>query len=507
MKRSITTTLLLVLLLIGQSVIAQPNILWSRNYGWHTDGYAQRLSYSPEEGCLLITGVTYQYDGDEGFNNQTYPFVMSVDGSGETEWTLEGEGASANDAPAVSRQPWGAYLVLSASKPTEENSAYSLSIKNLDIETNEYSWERSVFIDDQTSIRAVSSWEVPGDGDRAFIFGYKHAASWDSQPSEDRVFVMTITSEGDIETFYHLPGTEGVILTGVQRMVDGGFLLVGRIGPAENVGGGRAFAMKITWEQEIEWSITLEGEGEDRVTGVAPFVGGFYLLCSSLDVELEIDQTYVIKLTNDGEQLWRRSIGGEWRTSGQAIARTTGEELWIGGSCILPGEIGPQKAWLAGIDEDGDLLWQEQYGGWNYGRITAIARTSQDNGAYIAGHGSYDGVPNGNGSIWLMKAGSFPNSVADRKDRALPTGLKIESLAPNPFNSMSLATVVTPFTGQLQASLVDMSGRQWSKWTVSQAQPGVGRFVITGVGLASGPYWLKVEQAGRMVGMKVVLIK
>jgi hypothetical protein len=88
-----------------------------------------------------------------------------------------------------------------------------------------------------------------------------------------------------------------------------------------------------------------------------------------------------------------------------------------------------------------------------------------------------------------------------------PAHFTLSTAYPSPFNSMAFVDFTTPFTGQIRASLVDMNGRQWSKWTVSQAQPGAGRFVITGAGLASGQYWLKVEQGGRMAGLKVVLIK
>jgi hypothetical protein len=101
---------------------------------------------------------------------------------------------------------------------------------------------------------------------------------------------------------------------------------------------------------------------------------------------------------------------------------------------------------------------------------------------------------------WLTVTGDHPFI-------SVPRLLSLSPAFPSPFNSSAFVDFATPFAGQIRASLVDLNGREWTKWTVSQAEPGVGRFVINGGGLASGQYWLKVEQGGRMAGTRVVMVK
>jgi len=92
----------------------------------------------------------------------------------------------------------------------------------------------------------------------------------------------------------------------------------------------------------------------------------------------------------------------------------------------------------------------------------------------------------------------------------VPSTLLLSPAFPNPFNSTAIISFQTPFTGAINASLVDESGREWRKFEIP-AVAGVrgtnGRFALDGAGLPAGAYWVKVTQGGQSAQQRVVLVK
>jgi len=98
--------------------------------------------------------------------------------------------------------------------------------------------------------------------------------------------------------------------------------------------------------------------------------------------------------------------------------------------------------------------------------------------------------------------------IREQDDKSeLPTTLQLSPAFPNPFNSTTIVSFQSPFTGAINASLVDESGREWTKWTTEPMSSGSGRFVVDGAGLSTGTYWLKVNQGGQTASTRLVLVK
>ena len=98
-------------------------------------------------------------------------------------------------------------------------------------------------------------------------------------------------------------------------------------------------------------------------------------------------------------------------------------------------------------------------------------------------------------------------SVENPDPAALPASIILNPPFPSPFNSTAILSFQTPFNEQLEATLMDMSGREWTKWTAMQAAPGEGRLVIDGTGLSAGTYWLQVRQGGNVAAQRVTLVR
>lgn len=503
MKTStIRTLLLLAGALITLNAFALSDLIWERSYDLRSGGYLKNISYITEDGYLLLSGVISQYDGDEGYNDQAFPVVMRLGGNGEPIWINEGSATKYADAPLIVHCDDGGYLVVGATKETEEQVPWIVTARKLSLETGEVVWEQIYPTDTLTSMRAVSAWNI--DDGRMLIFGWTHPAQYWIEPTNDKVFVMEIMAEtGELIGTTYIDGTERVTLTHVQRIYDGGFILVGKSGEPEPRCGGRAFAMRLSIDLEPIWSQEFEGDGDDNVTALAPYVDGFYLLCSNYDAQLEMEQSYLLNIDLDGMVYWRRSLGGEWRTSGRAMALNREGNLWVGGICIPEGEVGPDKAWLAGVSSEGDLLWQENISGANWGCIFGLAETR--NGGVIVARGG----------LIVMNYSPYANSVSNSETSNPSKGLLISAVSPNPFNSTTTISVSLGEVGSqpVKLGIFDLSGREVA--TLTEDLSGVNShqllsqrtLVWNAAAMPAGNYIVRLQSGNETVARKVMLVR
>lgn len=98
-------------------------------------------------------------------------------------------------------------------------------------------------------------------------------------------------------------------------------------------------------------------------------------------------------------------------------------------------------------------------------------------------------------------------SSSGEKAVLLPESILLNPPFPNPFNSTTVISFQTPFTGSIRGSLVDGNGRIWANWTGMQETPGFGKFLIDGTGLPTGAYWVRIAQEGQSASQRIVLMK
>lgn len=103
-------------------------------------------------------------------------------------------------------------------------------------------------------------------------------------------------------------------------------------------------------------------------------------------------------------------------------------------------------------------------------------------------------------------------STPAEKEPETPKEFWLLTAYPNPFNSATIVSFSSPFSGMARASLVDISGREIKEWIPAYAGmmsgvPGEVRFVVDGAGLSAGTYWLKVEQGSHVASTRLVLVR
>ncbi len=120
---------------------------------------------------------------------------------------------------------------------------------------------------------------------------------------------------------------------------------------------------------------------------------------------------------------------------------------------------------------------------------------------------TYAGDPQNSYQEYYIRLRGSGLSVSNSGTQTLPLSFSLSKAYPNPFNSSTFVTYSTPYTGNIRASLMDISGREWTRWTEEMARPGEGRIRINAGTLGSGLYWLRLEQNGREAVTRLVLVR
>jgi len=125
----------------------------------------------------------------------------------------------------------------------------------------------------------------------------------------------------------------------------------------------------------------------------------------------------VEKISSNGNTIWRKCFGGNGYEKSYSIIRTPDHHYLIAGeSRTISGDVtnnsGLIDVWLLKIDENGNLIWQNSYGG-SQNDIPSSVTLSSDNGYVIAGMSrSNDGLLSqnqGQNDYWVFKVDSSGN--------------------------------------------------------------------------------------------------
>ena len=151
---------------------------------------------------------------------------------------------------------------------------------------------------------------------------------------------------------------------------------------------------------KILWVKTLTSDKPTDSQSIVETPDGGYILAGYRDVtgNGNID-AWVAKVNNVGELQWEKTYGGGKTDSAHKII--AGGE----GKYIIVGETdsqgsGSKDVWIFSINPDGKLLWQKTYGGKNDDRGFSLTQT-QDGGYLIAATTASYGA--GKTDAWLIK--------------------------------------------------------------------------------------------------------
>jgi hypothetical protein len=207
---------------------------------------------------------------------------------------------------------------------------------------------------------------------------------------------------------------------------------------------------------------------------------------------------WVIKLNQSGNIIWTKTLGGNQQEYAyRANNSNEGGFILTGATLSTNGDItnsnGGSEAWIVKLSNDGDLLWQRTLGGGQQEQGKSILQI-QD-GSYIlialawSNDGDVSGVQ-GKSDYWIVKLSPETSSIPET-----PAGPLL--LAPNPAQDY-VRIRVPQQEGLLHITLSDATGRILQRRTI----PNDSEFDLSG--LPVGMYLFSAtDKDGRVYAGKV----
>ena len=263
----------------------------------------------------------------------------------------------------------------------------------------------------------ISGFSRSADGDVTENFG-----SYD-------FWLLKTDSSGNLlwQKTYGFSGTDQAF--SVIQTSDSGYLLSGTLDVSASGGegnsrsanrhaGGDYWVLKLNSNGEKQWSHYYGGTFTDTLYDVVETQNNNFLLVGSSDSDhVDISNNrgsydfWVVKINNQGELLWEKNYGGSEIDEAFAITKTPQNNFIITGNTRsndqqVSNNNGSSDIWAIEINADGDLIWQKTYGGTSFD-ISKGVIPARGGGFFIVGNSRSNDKNltnnNGNNDIWVLK--------------------------------------------------------------------------------------------------------
>jgi len=348
---------------------SEANLEWNKTYGGSGDDRGYDIIQTSDNGFAIL-GYTDSSDGDITINNGFRDFWLAkLDASGNLTWQKSFGFPGADEGTAI-------------------------------IETSDNDFLISGVLD-------VTSSGGQGNLGR-FVTEHAGGDYW----------AIKVSSSGDLiwSRFYGGSFTDSP--TGIIENNNNEFIFVGGsdsndVDITNNKGSYDFWVVKSEAGGNMIWEKSFGGSEIDEARGIVSTDDGSHIIVGDTrsneqDVSLNngAADLWMIKISDDGDLIWNRSIGGSNFDVSRSINKTSDNGFIIAGSSrSSDGDVarnqGQNDAWIVKIDTNGQLLWETTVGGSNIdfaydavqlanGTIIAVGETSSSDGDITENKGFTD---------------------------------------------------------------------------------------------------------------------
>ena len=186
-------------------------------------------------------------------------------------------------------------------------------------------------------------------------------------------------------------------------------------------GVGEFWGTKLDSNGDIEWRSYFGGSNNDRAFGVVQAGdGGFVMAGFSESNDFDIKNNHgsydfwVVKINERGELLWENAYGGSEIDRSYSIVNTADGGYAIAGQTLSSdSDVGKNNGgsdfWLIKLDDDGNLVWESSFGGSGFELAEGLGEMSNGDFMIVGNSKSVDGDTNensGENDIWIIRTDS-----------------------------------------------------------------------------------------------------
>lgn len=234
----------------------------------------------------------------------------------------------------------------------------------------------------------------------------------------DHICLVKTDMEGNLIWNIHLGVTSSTsrIVTGqphlsVEQTQDGGYIVIGETYPP-NSGTPDLLLVKTDPDGNVEWEQTFGGNHIDQASSVKQTSDGGYIIAArTWSFGSGESDAWVIKTDSTGNLIWEQIFGGTNFDDAYSIQQTEDGGFVFTGT-TYPVNSYKSNAWLVKLDQEGNLVWEQTYGGEDAPDNGAKVQGTSDGGFIIFGRTHTFGA--GSFDLWLIKTDEYGNMIWDR---------------------------------------------------------------------------------------------
>lgn len=524
--------LILILIITSSITFAQPGIEWQKTIGGNNiDAFKKAILLS--DGYLLSGQSHSNISGDktvDGFGGVSHGWIVKTNLNGIIVWQKAYGGTGGETNYNVLKTDDNGFLISNRSSSNISGNKTENSRGEGDywlVKTDELGnieWQKTIGGSgsefDVMAIPCSDGGYFVGGSSRSPISGEKTENFRGFSSLNADFWVLKLDENRNIEWQRTIGGEDEDLFKTVCQTNDGGFLLGGRsrsnIGfeKSENSRGNSHdfWILKLNPQGDIEWQKTIGSTDTDLLSDmlITPendiLIGGTSAGLISGDKTVEsngLSDFWVLKLTNLGEIVWQKSIGGNDQESLNRMTLTIDGNYLLSGSSSssISGDKtsnsrGSNDYWIVLIDSEGNIIGQKTIGGSESEGLTNIIETP-DGGYFVAGSslsgisGEKTEISRGQSDYWVLKLEnnslSFTNPIL--------SSLKIY---PNPTTELVNIKLSTNFTGMITQT--DILGKEVKSLTISDSKEA--SFRLEGL---NGIYFLTLTTiSGEKESIKII---
>jgi hypothetical protein len=337
-------------------------IEWQKSLGGSGRDWAKSIQQT-NDGGYIVVGQSLSNDGDATGGVYRW-WVVKLNNFGIIEWHKKIGGFNDEVNSVVQTNDGG--FVLAGSARLLAGSPYSSQVKDnfwiikLD-GTGNIVWNKHL---GGNGYEVAKSIQQTNDG--GFILtGY--STSSDGVVSHNNggqdFWIVKTDSEGDIEWEKALGGSRDEVAYSIKQTRDGGYVVAGYTrsnnGYVTGNNGGQDFwIVKLDGSGLVDWQRALGGSNDDVANSIWQTIDGGYIVAghsssNNGDVAHNFgdDDFWIVKLSDEGQVEWKKSLGGSQGDRAHAIQQTTDRGFIIAGySSSNDGDVlynnGGQDFWV-----------------------------------------------------------------------------------------------------------------------------------------------------------------
>jgi PGF-CTERM protein len=345
------------------------------------------------DGGYILAGYSYYID-ERHFDAR----LVKTDANGNMQWQRNIKGNDSIEAHSAMQTSDDGYII--AGSTGIYYGIYDFWLVKIDAEGTEQ-WNRTFEKGTFSSDRVKSVLETSDGG--YLIAGSSSACNNWTCP--DDVWLVKTDAEGTEQWNRTFGGDSSDQLYSLQQTFDGGYILGGDT-RSFGTGSSDFWLVKIDNNGIELWNRTFGGANHESAHSVQQTSDGGFIMAGVTGSTYSYD-CWLVKTDTEGVEMWNRKIvRPNYYNSPYSILQSPDGGYIIAGKTGSAGTEYYSDMWLASIDSDGYVQWEMTFGGTGPNVAARAVLLAPDGGLIVAGE---KGLHTENDSdFWLAKFGGIP---------------------------------------------------------------------------------------------------